>query len=162
VSERDLAPYIYPDLDKVENVGVRALYFAYFFKWSMYENYQYIKNKVDFRTAAGGRSDGTFTNFDSLDDKIDNIYYYMQFIKFGFGRTVRDCSRFIQNGHMTREEGLKNTLSYDSEYPKTGLAESLDYLGLTESEFNNIVDRHRNNEIWEFSGNQWKLRFPPR
>ena len=23
---------------------------------------------------------GTFTNFDSLDDKIDDLYYYMQFI----------------------------------------------------------------------------------
>ena len=32
----------------------------------------------------------------SLDDKIDNLYYYMQFIKFGFGRAVRDASRLIQ------------------------------------------------------------------
>ena len=36
----------------------------------------------------------------------DDLYYYFQYVKFGFGRTVRDASRFIQNGHLTREEGL--------------------------------------------------------
>ena len=30
----------------------------------------------------------------------------MQYIKFGFGRCIRDASRFIQNGHLTRDEGL--------------------------------------------------------
>ena len=32
----------------------------------------------------------TFTDFDSLDDKIDCLYYYMQYIKFGFGRATRE------------------------------------------------------------------------
>ena len=31
----------------------------------------------------------------------------MQFIKFDFGRAVRDASRLIQCGHIYREEGLK-------------------------------------------------------
>ena len=30
----------------------------------------------------------------------------MQFIKFGFGRAIRDASRHIQNNIFTREEGL--------------------------------------------------------
>ena len=34
-------------------------------------------------TNPNGRTKGTFTNFDSLDDKIDCLYYYMQYIKFG-------------------------------------------------------------------------------
>ena len=63
----------------------------------MFENYNYIKRKVkDFKTLEKNRSDGTFTNFDSLDDKIDNVYYFMQYVKFGFGRATRDSSRMIQ------------------------------------------------------------------
>ena len=32
---------------------------------------------------------GTFTDFDSLDDKIDCLYYYMQYIFFGFLKNKR-------------------------------------------------------------------------
>jgi N-acetyl sugar amidotransferase len=162
IEDRDLAPYLYPDLEEVESVGVKALYFAYFFRWSMLENYHYITKKFDFKTAEGGRTDGTFTNFDSLDDKIDNLYYYMQFIKFGFGRATRDSCRMIQNGQMTRAEGLESVRKYDSEFPKTFFHENLEYLGLDEPEFNRLVDLHRNREIWKTDGDNWNLRYPPR
>jgi N-acetyl sugar amidotransferase len=161
ITDRDLAPYLYPELENVEQVGVRALYFAYFFRWSIRENYEFIRTKIDFMTDAKGRTDGTFTNFDSLDDKIDNLYYYMQFIKFGFGRAIRDASRQIQNGHMSRAEGLDFVRRYDDEFPATNLQENLEYLGLAESELTELIDLHRNPEIWKFEGNQWKLRFPP-
>ena len=161
IEERDLAPYIYPDLSEVENVGVKALYFAYFSKWSMFENYNYIKDKIDFKTDPKGRTDGTFTNFDSLDDKIDNLYYYMQYVKFGFGRAVRDVSRMIQNGHMSREEGLSLVRLYDSEFPSSYHDDHANYLNLSEAEFVETVDRHRNPEIWDWKGNQWGLKFPP-
>ena len=41
-----------------------------------------IKDLIDFKIVK--RTSETFTNFDSSDDKIDDLYYYMQFIKFGF------------------------------------------------------------------------------
>ena len=160
VDEKDLAPYVYPDLEQVEEIGVKALYFAYFFRWSMKENYDYIKDKIDFRLAENGRTDGTFTNFDSLDDKIDNLYYHMQFIKFGFGRAVRDACRMIQNNQMTREEGLELARKYDAEFPKTFHDEHLDYLSLSEAEFVETIDKHRDPQIWNKRGNEWALKVP--
>lgn len=160
VAPRDLAPYLYPDAAAVRAVGVKALYFAYFFRWSMFENYHYLKDRLDFRTHPHGRTVGTFTHFDSLDDKIDDLYYYMQFIKFGFGRCVRDASRLIQNGHMTRAEGLELCRQYDGEFPHLYFDEVLDYLQLARDEFTDVVDMHRNPEIWERDGQGWKLRYP--
>ena len=162
VEEQDLAPYLYPEPEEIERVGVKALYFAYFFRWSMYENYEFIKNKINFMTAPNGRTDGSFTNFDSLDDKIDTLYYHMQFIKFGFGRAVRDGSRMIQNGHITREEALKHAINYDHEFPHTYFDEQLEYLGMTADEVNEIIDKHRNKELWKQDGNNWRLKFPLR
>jgi hypothetical protein len=128
----------------------------------MYENYRFIRDKLDFRTNAKGRTDGTFTNFDSLDDKTDDVYYYLQWIKFGFGRAVRDASRMIQNGHMTREEGLDLARKHDGEFPQEFLEETLEYLGLDRAGFDAVVDQHRNPEIWCRDGGEWRLRFPLR
>jgi hypothetical protein len=100
---------------------------------------------------------GTFTNFDSLDDKIDDLYYYMQYIKFGFGRSTRDVSRFIQNGHLNKLDGLKFIKKYDGEYPQRNLKFLLDYLSLKRYDFDEIIDKHRNLEIWKPKGNHWEL-----
>jgi len=157
--EHDLAPMLYPDMEDVERVGVKALYFGYFHRWDVYKNYELIRDAIDFRTAPGGRTDGTFTNYDSLDDKIDNLYYYMQFIKFGFGRTTRDASRMIQLGHITREQGLEYVRQYDDEFPHTDLADVLEYLDLDQAGLEELVDMHRNSEIWEMTGNGWRPKF---
>jgi N-acetyl sugar amidotransferase len=160
VLQRDLQPYLYPAARDAQRIGLKALYFAYFFRWSMFENYNYIKSKIDFHVAAQGRTDGTFTNFDSLDDKIDDVYYYLQFIKFGFGRANRDACRMINNGHMSRDEGLALTRKYDGEFPATHFSEVLEYLGISSDEFHHIINMHRNDEIWMMSGNEWTLRNP--
>jgi len=162
VTEGDLSPYVYPSMESVSSVGVKAYYFGYFFRWSMFENYNFIKTKIDFRTNSKGRTDGTFTNYDSLDDKIDNLYYYMQFIKFGFGRAVRDASRLIQNKHLSREDGLALARKYDDEFCYEYFDEVLDYLNMTVSEFESVVDQHRNPEVWRKDGARWILRHPVR
>lgn len=160
VSLKDLNPYIYPDVDEVKKVGVKALYFGYFFKWSMQDNYEFLKTKIDFRTHPAGRTPGTVTNYDSVDDKSDNLYYYMQFIKFGFGRAIRDLSRMIQNNQISREEAFKLAQRYDGEFCEEYLDDMLAYLKLTRKEFEDIVDRHRNSEIWKREGGKWALRHP--
>ncbi|MGE0612997.1 MAG: N-acetyl sugar amidotransferase [Hyphomicrobiales bacterium] len=159
VTPRDLAPYVYPDMERVQHTGVTALYFAYFFKWDVFENYEYVRKRVDFRLAPGGRTDGTFTGYDSLDDKIDNLYYHMQYIKFGFGRGVRDASRLIQFKRATRDEALKLALTHDDEFPQTYLEDVLDYLDMDRDELVRVIDMHRNPEIWTKSGNRWMRSF---
>ena len=159
VSENDLIQYIYPEPNIIKTLGIKAYYFSYFFKWSMYENYNFIKEKINFRTNQKGRTDGTFTNYDSLDDKIDGLYYYMQFIKFGFGRAIRDGSRLIQNGHISRKEAFLLAKKYDDEFCYEHFDEVLDYLDLNRNEFNEIVDMHRNKEIWNYNSGTWTLNY---
>lgn len=161
ITLKELQPYVYPDPTEIEKAGIKALYFAYFFRWSMLENYTYIKDKISFETCPYGRTQGTFTNFDSLDDKTDELYYHMQYVKFGFGRATRDACRMIQNNQMSRAEGLELALRYDAEFPSAYLKENLEYLNMNEEEFHSIIDKHRNTEIWRKEQDQWKLINPP-
>ena len=158
ISLNQLKPYIYPDVEIIEKKQIKVLYFSYFFKWDMHSNYLYIKDKINFKTLVNDRTTGTFTNYDSLDDKIDDLYYYMQYIKFGFGRCIRDASRHIQNNHLTREKGLDYVKKYDGEFPTRHLRDTLNYLEMTQKEFDSIVDKHRNDEIWKKKNGKWVLR----
>lgn len=162
VTKASLNPYRYPPREEIDRVGLRAYYFAYFHDWDPVENYHFIREKIDFRTDPEGRTEGTFTDFDSLDDKIDTLYYYMQFIKFGFGRATRDACRQIYRGRLTREEALELVRRYDDEFPARYFPEHLEYLGMTEGEAREVIDRHRNEEIWERTPVGWRLRCPPR
>ena len=159
ISLKELEPYIYPDQKKINELNLNTYYFSYFFKWSMLDNYNYIKEKLpSFETNPYGRTEGTFTNFDSLDDKVDSLYYYMQYIKFGFGRATRDSCRMIQNNQMTREEAIELSKKYDFEFPSKDFQDVLEYLNLNDSEFEEIVNKHRNSEIWKTGkNNKWEL-----
>ncbi|MDA9753179.1 N-acetyl sugar amidotransferase [Candidatus Pelagibacter sp.] len=159
ISKKDLAPYVYPNESKILDLNLKAYYFSYFFKWSMLDNFNYVKNKMpSFKTNPNKRTSGTFTDFDSLDDKVDCLYYYMQYIKFGFGRATRDSCRMIQNKQMGRSEAIDLARKYDSEFPEDDFDEVLEYLDINMDEFNEIVDKHRNNEIWKSSvNNKWEL-----
>ena len=160
ISKKDLAPYIYPNPDTVKNKDITAYYFSYFFKWSMLENFNYIKSNFEkFKTNPNKRTSGTFTDFDSLDDKIDCLYYYMQYIKFGFGRATRDSCRMIQNNQMSRKEAIELARKYDHEFPSIDFEEVLNYLNINEEEFEKIVNKHRNDEIWKINrNNKWELK----
>ena len=159
VTDKDIAPYVYPNEKNINEIKLTAYYFSYFFKWSMLENYEYVKKQLpNFKTNPSKRTEGTFTDFDSLDDKIDCLYYYMQYIKFGFGRATRDACRMIQNEQMSRKEAIELARKYDNEFPKFDFAEVLEYLNLDKNEFEKIVNKHRNTEIWKTNlNNKWEL-----
>ena len=169
ISEADIAPYVYPTAEEIEKVGVKAYYFTYFFPWDIYENARQSRDKLGFEQAHNwwcqepcgedwwGTSDGSFEGFDSIDDKIDDLDYYMMHVKFGFGRATRMASRMIQNGHLTREQGLELVRRYDGEYPESYLPDVLEYLQMTRKELDDVVDLHRNPELWDGH----TLRFPP-
>lgn len=184
ISERDLYPYIYPEADEIAKVGVQAIYFAHYFKWDIYENAKLAKDKIGFaqkRRPTGeaydpedpradsdvpglppwwGRSDGSFEGFDSIDDKIDCLDFWMMYLKFGFGRCVRMASRMIQNGHLTREQGLALVRAFDGEKPESYLTDILRYLSISHKELDEIADTHRNPEIWT-KDETWRLKNPP-
>ena len=160
ISESDLFPYLYPDVNQVEAIGLRALYFAYFTPWDVTENYKYVSEMLPFRLNSRGRTYGTFTDYDSVDDTMDDLYYYMQYIKFGFGRCLRDAARMVQRGKLTRLEAYDLICAYDGEFPEDSIDICLDYLHLSREEFLEIVDRHRDERIWIKNGDNWLLRTP--
>ena len=155
IKKKDLYPYLVPEMNELSKLSIEGHYYGYYTKWNVKENFRYVSSKINFHTAKRGRTYGTFTNYDSLDDYMDDLYYYLNYIKFGYGRCIRDLSRHIQKGEINREDALKIAKKYDGEYPTDSIPFINDYLGIEKEELFKILDSHRSISIWNKEKGKW-------
>ena len=85
------------------------------------------------------RTEGTYTKYASLDDKIDGFFYYTSYIKFGIGRAMFDSASEIRHGHITKEEGKALIKKFDGEYPRKYEDEFLNYISMKKRNSKNSV-----------------------
>lgn len=157
-TRRDLAAYTPPPREELAEKGVTLRFWSYFKKWAPQEHFYYASKHTGFEPNPDGRSEGTYSKYASLDDKIDGLHYYFMLLKFGIGRATSDASQEIRDGHLTREEAVALVRRYDTEFPAKHFQEALDYCGLTEMEFEEICGIWRNEHLWERRGNDWALK----
>ena len=153
----DFAPYIPPSAEDLERAGVEVHYLGYYLKWDPQECYYYAVENTGFQ-ANPERTEGTYSKYSSIDDRIDMFHYYTTLIKFGIGRATYDAAQEIRNGKITREEGVHLVHKYDQEFPRKYFAEFLDYIGMAEAEFFETVDRFRSPHLWAREAGDWSLR----
>jgi N-acetyl sugar amidotransferase len=154
LTRHDLALYM-PKPRTAFPVSVRAL--GYYIRWQPQEAYYYAVEHAGFE-ANTERTEGTYSKYNSIDDKLDGLHYYTTYIKFGLGRASYDAAQEIRNGHLTREEGVALVHRFDGEKPTKYLAECLEYMGLSEMEFNDTLDRFRPDALWTKVGEEWRLK----
>lgn len=157
IKEKSFDMYRLPPEKEVAELGIRVQWYSYYKKWVPQENYYYAQEHCGFEPNPE-RSEGTYSKYASLDDKIDGLHFYMQYIKFGFGRCTSEASQEIRSGHITREEGVSLVNKFDGEFPKKHFKECLDYMGITEDELWEVVDKWRLPHIWEKVNGKWHLR----
>lgn len=157
-SQADLRFYEPPREEELKKAGIGGKhFFGYYKKWTPQENYYYASENTGF-IANPERTEGTYSKYASIDDKLDGMHYYMKYIKFGFGRTTDDAAHEIRDGHINRDEGQALVKKYDGEFPKKYFQDFLDYLEITEEHFWNVVDSYRLPYIWKKENEEWKLR----
>ncbi len=158
ISENDIAPYMAPSNDKLDNLGCEIHFYGYYKKWIPQEFYYYCTEHTGFK-ANPVRSEGTYSKYASLDDKLDGFHYFLAYIKFGLGRATSDSAHEIRDNHLTREEGVQLVRKFDGEFPVHNFQIFLEYCGITEDYFWEVIDSWRSPHLWgkDKEGN-WKLR----
>ena len=157
VGINDLDPYL---IDGERISKIKILYYAHYFPWDIVKNLEIVEKEISFSRNKRGRTYGTFTDFDSLDDVMDDLYYYMQYIKFGFGRCLRDCARQIQRNRMSKKEAYELISKFDGEYPETSIPVIADFLEIEKTRLTEVINLHRRKDIWNLENSEWKLIFP--
>lgn len=133
--------------DQVENAGIQVHYMSYYRKWIPQENFYYAVRNTGFQPNEK-RTIGTFSKYSGIDDIMEDLHYYMQYIKFGMGRCTWDAAQEIRTGMLNRHEGIVLVKKYDSELPSDNLKILLNYLNINQKEFTSIVNSFRSKHLW--------------
>lgn len=157
LSVTDLMPYLPIPAAELEKTSIQVHYLGYYLKWTPQESYYYAVEHTGFQ-ARPFRTEGTYSKYNSIDDKIDDLHYYTTWIKFGLGRASYDASQEIRNKHLTREEGTTLVRQFDGEFPQRYLQEVLEHLGMSVEEFVRLCDQARSPHLWARKGDTWELR----
>jgi N-acetyl sugar amidotransferase len=174
LDDNDLQPYYPANPEMIEKSKVEVHYLGYYLKWHPQECYYYAVENGGFE-ASPERTPGTYSKYNSIDDRIDDFHYHTTFIKFGIGRATYDAAQEIRNEDITREEGVALVKKFDGEFPERFADEIFKYLSIPEKEFpvaskmfeqpimdrdyyKSLSDQFRSPHLWKYENGVWKLR----
>ena len=176
IDQNDLQPYLPADPNQIEERKIEVHYLGHYLRWHPQSCYYYAVEHGGFQ-ASPERTPGTYSKYNSLDDRIDDLHYLTTGIKFGVGRASYDAAQEIRSGDINREEGIALVKRFDHEYPHRFEDELFHYLSLDKKNFpiasemfeNPIMDREyfklltdkfRSPHLWVHEMGTWKLRHP--
>lgn len=174
LTDNDLEAYFPANPQELKQQGVDVHYLGYYLKWHPQSCYYYAVEHGGFE-ASPERTPGTYSKYNSIDDKIDDFHYYTTMTKFGIGRATYDASQEIRSGDINREEGVALVRRYDTEFPERFSNEIFKYLSINPNEFPiaskmfeqpimtrdyfmTLTDNFRSPHLWKFQDDKWILR----
>ena len=154
---KDLKIFLPINNIEINKTKIEVHYLGYYLKWTPQEAFYYAVKNTGF-SPRPFRTQGTFSKYNSIDDKIDDLHYYTTYIKFGIGRATYDASQEIRNKHLTRDEGKILVKRYDGEFPDKYFSEIMNFLNIKERDFFKTCNKFRSPHLWRKQKNLWKLR----
>lgn len=155
LKEGDIWQYRYPDDNDLNTIGVRGIYLGNYVRWDPKAQHEQMIREHGYRTSAFSR---TFDCYDYVDCfNYMNLHDHLKLCKHGFSKVTDHASREIRHGRLTREEGLALVRHYEK-VPAEYTQLFHDWLGVTPSSMQFLVDQQRNPKFWrESSPGQWEF-----
>lgn len=148
LTEKDLTPYFYPSDQEMQELGITSIFLGHYFFWDARKQLEIVKQH-GFSVKEDGPVEGTYTNYENLDEKMHGLHDYLKFVKYGFGRATDHACIDIRNNRLTREEGLSLVKKYDGKYPHLAVNDFIEYSGLSKAEIDEVIDSYTNTVLFK-------------
>lgn len=149
IKKSDMIPWMYPSDNDLLNLDLRQIYLGNYIPWESNDHLKLVIEKYKFQTSKEP-FERTYRVGSNLDDIHENgIHDYLKYIKFGYGRCTDHASKDIRAGLLDRFEGIRRVKAMDHIKSKD-LNRWLDYVGMTEEEFDRIADFFRDPRVWSW------------
>lgn len=141
VDPRDLKPYSYPPLQELRRIGCRSICLGSYIPWDAKRQSEIIQRDLGWK---GDRVENVPPeyNYEKIECYMQGVRDYIKFIKRGYSRPSHLVALDVRNGRMSKEKGDRLVQEFEGRRPPS-LDLFLDFVGLTEREFLDIVMTHQ-------------------
>lgn len=155
LKEELLKPYFYPSDKELGAVGVRGIYLNNYIRWDSKAQHEDMIYHYGYLS---GAQHGSFDTYNDIHcAHYSGIHDYIKFCKFGFGKAVDHACREIRLKRLSRQQAIKRVAQYKHELSPDA-EKFLNWIGLSEQEFQTFIDEHRDPAAWAFQNNAWYLK----
>ncbi len=139
VDKRDLIPYTFPDVAELKALRYCSVPLGTFIPWDYTKNTEIIKRELGWQPH---ELEGVPTEINGHGEKIECFMQgtrdYIKFLKRGYSRVSQINAFHVRAGRTDPLEADRINRQFDGRKPPS-LDVFLEYVGLTEAEFNKII-----------------------
>ena len=137
---RDLMPYTYPPLRDLKRLRYQSVCLGSYIPWDTKRQSQLIMDELGWK---GDQVEGMPPDiyaYEKIECHMQGVRDYLKYLKRGYSRVTQMTALDIRNGRMTKEEADMLVAKWEGKKPPS-LELFLEYLEMTETEFNDIVKK---------------------
>ena len=137
---RDLTPYTFPRMRDLKRLGVNSVCLGSYIPWDVRKNTQRIMEELGWE---GDQVEGMPWDeypYEKIECYMQGMRDYIKYLKRGYGRVTQMTALDLRNGRISRDKADRLIAEFEGKKPRS-LELFLDYLGLSESDFNEIVEK---------------------
>ena len=138
VDQRDLAPFAYPPLRELKQLRYQSLCLGSFIKWTVPKQSEIIKKELDWRGDEVEGMPPDVYSYEKIECYMQGVRDYLKYLKRGYSRVTQMTALDIRAGRMSRSQAEQLINDWEGKRPPS-LDLFLDYLGITEEQFNKIA-----------------------
>lgn len=158
IQMKDLNPLIHPTIEEIEAAELEPIYLSYFEPWEDYYHLE-IAKQHGFKTLEDEWvREGLSESYEQIDTIGYNVHAWCKFPKYGHQHNTDILSRWVRSGHISREEAVELVKEREHILDPRMLADFCDFIGYTEEQFWQVVDKFANREILEKRDGVWRLK----
>ena len=138
--ERDLLPFKYPPLKELRKLDYRSVCLGSYIPWDVKKQYDIIHKELGWQGASVENVPPGYT-YEKIECYLQGVRDYIKYMKRGYSRPTHLASIDIRNNRLKREKAVEMIDKYEGRRPPS-LDIFLEFLGITEDEFRQIVASH--------------------
>lgn len=135
---RDLMPYTYPSLRDLKKLKYRSVCLGSYIPWDTKKQSKLIMDELDWRGDEVEGMPPDLYSYEKIECSMQGMRDYIKYLKRGYSRVTQMTALDIRNGRISKLEADNLIEKWEGRKPQS-LKLFLEYLGLSEEEFNRII-----------------------
>lgn len=135
---RDLAPFTYPPIRDLRRLGYRSVSLGSYIPWDVRSQAQLIQDELGWEGDEVENMPPGLYRYEKIECYVQGVRDYIKFLKRGYHRVTQMTALDLRNGRIEKAEAERLVREFENKRPPS-LDIFLEYLDITEEEFNGIV-----------------------